>query len=551
MQILQFTKQPYGEVEKILQDWHPDAGNQSLQGVLQNGKITLVRKTDSDDAAVHLRKVNFLNCGIRKDKIELYRALKLDMKKDRTLPRRIIVNTPTVGGFKRSFHPFIGKRYHHDDPPCVLFIPDAVFASLIRERPEKKAKPDNHDPIASLLLEVSRDGTAQKLRDEYLGESPGVRLTRAMIVRASRSTSPVLILGESGTGKDLIARQIFKYSLSYNKGFHVVNCSALQETLLESELFGHVKGSFTGAVETKKGLLVAAKGGTIFLDEIGDLSLANQAKILHAVDQKEIRAIGSNTTEAVDVRIIAATNRNLASMIRQGTFREDLYYRLNTFTLITSPLREYPEDIPIIASYLWSKFNPAHPLSPGFLNYLKEYHWPGNVRELKTMLNSIIDIFGQVSPTSGQVEAIRKYRKEGFLQDRNSNPDDYSKVLQIQCRNRVIEFQNILRAMKIELRPLINNQLAGKGQAAEIIRIRAALMKELQKVEDLCREPIFFKDLVLFDQIKRFRYLLEKHIESWPETIPRFPEIWHTQLEGLHDEINSEIFGMIWGKADM
>jgi len=551
MQILVFTKLLHGEVEKNLQDWLPDSGRQSVDVILQNGKVTLIKKTDSENAASHLRKANFLNCGIRRDKIELYRALKLDTKRDRTAPRRIIVNTPTVGGFKRSFHPFINKRYQYSDPPCVLFIPDAVFESLCSEKPAKKVRTDDSDPIASLLLEISREETAQKLREEYLGESPSARLTRAMIVRASKSKSPVLILGESGTGKDTIARKIFKYSQFYNKEFYVVNCSALQETLLESELFGHMKGSFTGAIGTKTGLFVEAKGGTIFLDEIGDLSLANQAKILHAVDQQEIRAIGSNRTEKVDVRIIAATNRNLASMINQNTFREDLYYRLNTFTLITSPLRENPGDIPIIASYFWSTINPSHPLSSGFLNYLQEYPWPGNVRELKTLLNSLVDVFGQISPTAEHVEMIRKYRKEGLEQAKNLTEDDFSRVLKIQCRNRVLEFQNILRAMKIELRPVINNQLPGKGRGAEIRKIQSALMRELEKVEDLCREPIFFKDLVLFDNIKRFRYILEKHIATWPKSLPLFGEIWNRELELLHDDINKEIFEMIWGKTDM
>ena len=532
-------------------DLNPKLSDQSIDTIAQEGMVSLIRKSDIRKIETNLRVVDFRNCGIRPDKIELYRALKLDTKKEGQVPRRIIVNAGTTGAFKRSFLPFINKRYQPSDPSCLLFIPDAIWESLAGEPPEKLVMFNDKDPISSLLQEISQEETIQKLREVYLGESPGACLTRAMIFKASKSKSPVLILGESGTGKDLIARQIYKYSIYYKKGFQVVNCSALQETLLESELFGHIKGSFTGAIETKKGLFSETNGGTIFLDEIGDMSLANQAKILHAVDHQEIRAIGSNDTEKVDVRIIAATNRNLASMIRQKTFREDLYYRLNTFTLLTRSLREYPEDIPVIASSLWSKFNTSHALSPEFLNYLKEYHWPGNVREMKTMLNSIIDIFGNVSPTQSLIEAIRQYRKDGLLQARNNDEGDLSQILQVQSRNRVIEVQNILRAVKIELRPIINHLLSKKGHLAEIKKIQAAVVQELYKVEDLCREPIFFKDLLLFDNIKRFRYILEKNITHWPDSIPQFSVIWHQDLELLYDHINKEIFELIWGKMDM
>jgi len=551
MLIILYLKNGQGQVAKTLFDWDPRFSDHSIDTIVKKGTVSLIRKSDFGEIEPYIRTFNFKNCGIKQDKIELYRALKLDSDKDSDVPRRIIVNVGTPGAFKRSFFPFFKKRFQCSDPSCLLFIPDDIMESLMQEPPEKLVRFNDKDPLSALLLEISQEETVEKLRDVYLGESPGARMTRAMIFKASKSKSPVLILGESGTGKDLIARQIYKYSLYYKKGFQVVNCSALQETLLESELFGHIKGIFTGAFETRKGLFVDTNGGTIFLDEIGDLSIANQAKILHVVDHQEIRAIGSTQTQKVDVRIIAATNRNLASMINQKTFREDLYYRLNTFTILTTTLREYPEDIPVIASSLWSKFNTPYSLSKDFSNYLKEYHWPGNVRELKTVLNSIIDIFGHVSPTPSLVEAIRKYRKEGLQQSSNSEEGDFSQVLQVQWRNRVIEVQNILRAIKIELRPVINNQLNEKGHSAEIKKIHSVIMTELNKVDDLCREPIFFKDMLLFDNIKRFRYILEKSITRWPGSIPQFKEVWHTELELLFDNINKEIFEMIWGKMDM
>lgn len=551
MQILLFSKRPNGPAEKRLFDCGLRPEDQFITTTTNKGVISLVRKSDFETIEEIIRKSDFMNCGIRHEKIELFRSLKLDVSRDRKVPRRIIVNTLTIGAFKRSFFPFIKKRYQHEDPACMLFIPDAIWERMIADPPKKKLRIKDNDPMYSLLQNISEEKAVQQIQEVYLGESLSSHVTRAMIFKASQSKSPVLILGESGTGKDLIASQIHMHSRYYKKGYQVVNCSALQETLLESELFGHVKGSFTGAVATKKGLFSATRGGTIFLDEIGDLSLPNQAKILHAVENKEIRAIGSNITEPIDVRIIAATNRNLASMIGRKTFREDLYYRLNTFTILTTPLREYPEDIPVIASALWSKFNTRNTLSPDFLNYLKEYHWPGNVRELKTMLNSIVDIFGQVSPTPSLVEAIRKYRNDSLLQSSGIMESNIPQTLEIRSRNRIIEVQNILSDIKIQLDPIILNPLNKKVHPAEIKKMQSAILKENEKIELLCREPIYFKDPRLFDNIKRFHYLLENSIAQWPESFSGFSETWGMELGTLHDTINRAIFQMVWNKVDM
>jgi len=551
MQILLFSKQPNGQTEKRLLDWDSLPESQLMKTITSQGVVCLIRKSDFKSIEDIIQRSEFRNCGIRHKKIELYRALKLDITRDRKVPRRIIINTLTIGAFKRSFFPFIRKRYQFEDPACMLYIPDAMMEPMIEDPPQKKLRIKDNDPIYSLLQNLSAERTVQQIHEVYLGESLNAHLTCAMIFKASQSKSPVLVLGESGTGKDLIANQIYTYSKYYNKKFQVVNCSALQETLLESELFGHIKGSFTGAIATKKGLLSVTRGGTIFLDEIGDLSLPNQAKILHAVENKKIRAIGSNISESIDVRIIAATNRNLASMISRKLFREDLYYRLNTFTILTTPLREYPEDIPVIASVIWSKFNTRHTLSPEFLNYLKEYHWPGNVRELKTMLNSIIDIFGHVPPSPSLVEAIRKYRNDRLQQSGETMDGGFPQTLELRSRNRMIEVQNILSGIKILLEPVIHDQLAKKGHAAEIKKIQSATLKENEKIEDLCREPIYFKDPMLFDNIKRFHHLLENSIAQWPDSFSGFSETWRQELGSLHDNINRAIFQMIWNKVAM
>jgi len=197
----------------------------------------------------------------------------------------------------------------------------------------------------------------------------------------------VLIQGESGTGKELIARFIHKHSSRKKEPFIAVNCAAMPETLLESELFGHVKGAFTGAGNNKKGLLIAAGKGTFFLDEVGEMPMDIQAKLLRVLQEKEVRPLGGTSTEPVRARIIAATNRDLKTMIKSGNFREDLFYRLSVFPLTIEPLRKRREDILILARYFLSSIRPDNPgFEPRTVRYLEKYSWPGNVRELQNCI---------------------------------------------------------------------------------------------------------------------------------------------------------------------
>lgn len=201
----------------------------------------------------------------------------------------------------------------------------------------------------------------------------------------------VLITGESGSGKELIARAIHFNSPRSNKPFIAINCSAIPETLLESELFGYVKGSFTGANKDKKGLFEEASGGTLFLDEVGDLPLSLQVKLLRAIQEEEIRRVGDTKTLKIDVRLITATLKNLGEEIKKGTFREDLYYRLNVLPIHLPPLRERKEDIPLLAETFLSRFSKemdkkVKKLSPEAIQFLTDYSWPGNVRELENTI---------------------------------------------------------------------------------------------------------------------------------------------------------------------
>jgi two-component system nitrogen regulation response regulator NtrX len=266
-------------------------------------------------------------------------------------------------------------------------------------------KPLNRE---KLLLAVRNAVRQQKLETEVgelreksekvyqlVGEAAPMRDLKAMIERAAPTKATVLITGESGTGKELVAREIHRRSSRAAQPFVQVNCAAIPEELIESELFGHEKGSFTGAVRKQTGKFVAADGGTIFLDEIGDMSLRTQAKVLRVLQEGEVEPVGSATVVKVDVRVIAATNKDLEEEIKTGRFREDLYYRLNVIPIRTPPLRERREDIPVLAQHFAQLFSEEHNFHPKMfrdaaLKALQDASWRGNVRELRNLIERLV-----------------------------------------------------------------------------------------------------------------------------------------------------------------
>lgn len=269
-------------------------------------------------------------------------------------------------------------------------------------------KPFTPDQVA-LVVKKALDSRSMMLENIYLREqlqsryrfenivglSEKMQEVYRLILRVAPTNSTVLITGESGTGKELIARAIHFHSLRKDRQFIPVDCAVLSENLLESELFGHVKGSFTGAIVTKPGLFEVADGGTLFLDEIGNISLAMQSKLLRFIQEREFTPVGGTKIKKVDVRLIAATNKNLQEKIKEGTFREDLFYRLNIVPIHLPPLRERPEDIPLLAEHFLLKYcremrKNLKKMSPTFLDLLKSYSWPGNVRELENIMERIV-----------------------------------------------------------------------------------------------------------------------------------------------------------------
>ncbi|HET6410665.1 MAG TPA: sigma-54 dependent transcriptional regulator [Anaeromyxobacter sp.] len=254
--------------------------------------------------------------------------------------------------------------------------------------------------LEKLRLQRDTANLRERVRERYrfhsiVGDAPELQAVYEVVKRAAPTRATVLILGESGTGKELIAQALHEESPRADRPFIKVNCAALSETLLESELFGHEKGSFTGAVARKEGRFELADGGTLFLDEIGDIAPSLQIKLLRVLQQKEFERVGGTQTLKVDVRLVAATNRDLSGEVRAGRFREDLYYRLNVVAVTLPPLRQRKGDVPALVSHFMEKYGRAYGkevkgLAPGTLNALLSHDWPGNVRELENVIERAV-----------------------------------------------------------------------------------------------------------------------------------------------------------------
>ncbi len=252
-----------------------------------------------------------------------------------------------------------------------------------------------------LELENQRLRHDGESRYKIIGESVPMKALRQQLALMAGTNGRVLIYGESGTGKELVAHAIHAMSLRSAEAFVEVNCAAIPEELIESELFGHRKGSFTGASEDKIGKLQKADGGSLFLDEVGDMSLKTQAKVLRALEEQRFEPVGASEFIQVDVRVIAATNKNLQEEIERGNFREDLFYRLNVIPFYVPPLRDRSEDVPLLADYFLHEFTSTYGRKPKELTgeayrLLEDYHWPGNVRELRNLMERIVIMNPQV-----------------------------------------------------------------------------------------------------------------------------------------------------------
>ena len=308
-------------------------------------------------------------------------------------------------------------RYH----PPLLVLAGQYEAMLDRYNFDRSAcmaldypvkYPQLHEMLRrASLLRMDQDTRAMRLAGPT-GNSPAVRRVRRLVEQVAAFDTTVLITGESGTGKEVVARAVHEMSARRDKPFVAVNCGAIPSELLESELFGHEKGAFTGAITARKGRFEMADGGTLFLDEIGDMSLPMQVKILRALQERTYERVGSNRSVRCDVRVIAATHRNLEDSIAKGTFREDLFYRLNVFPIEMPPLRERLEDLPLLIEDLVAGIerngHGSIRLAPDAVHTLRAYHWPGNVRELSNLIERLAVLHPRA--TVGMQHLPQRYR---------------------------------------------------------------------------------------------------------------------------------------------
>ncbi|GAB6093884.1 sigma-54 dependent transcriptional regulator [Desulfatiferula olefinivorans] len=325
------------------------------------------------------------------------------------------IETIKQGAFDYILKPF-------DIPSLLTVIAQAVDAGRFMRRP--------------VTLDDGQDSGYSSEGESIVGRSRTMQDVYKTIGRVAASDATVLIRGESGTGKELAARAIYQHSTRSDKPFTVINCVAIPETLLESELFGYEKGAFTGATTRKIGKIEQANGGTVFLDEIGDMPAGLQSKILRLLQEKSIERIGGRETIPVDVRIIAATNRDLEKAMEEGLFREDIYFRLKVVTVQLPPLREREGDIPLLARYFLTRYaRESGVVSPGFtdeaLVSLSAYPWPGNVRELSNVIRKIL-IFNRGNPVSRE-DVLKNTR----LPDRKDEGAGHEESMAAWIRRRI------------------------------------------------------------------------------------------------------------------
>ena len=354
------------------------------------------------------------------------------------------VRMPQVGGVEI----LAAARSHDPDTPVILMTAQATLQSAMQAVNEGAyyyiQKPFRNDELLAILrraaehrmLRVENTTLKREIRkrDRSASGAPiGSNRRWLEVLRLAEAVAPtestVLLMGESGTGKEVVARYIHDLSRRSNASFLSINCGALPEGLLESELFGHVKGSFTGAVKDKSGLFTAAAGGTFFLDEIGETTPATQVKLLRVLQHREVIPVGATESQPIDTRILAATNRDLEEEIKRGTFRRDLFYRLNVIAVHLPPLRQRTDDIPVLAESFLQRHaeqrnEPLRHLTDLAMEALQSYSWPGNVRELENaMERAVILTTGESIDVAALPERVTERRAEPLVQERTApNP---------------------------------------------------------------------------------------------------------------------------------
>jgi two-component system response regulator PilR (NtrC family) len=370
-------------VEKILVVDDEKGLREVLSIMLKRAGYAVIEATDGEEAIGHINKEIFdlVITDLRMPKadgMEVLKAVKSSSPETVVLVITAFATADSaVDAMKQGAYDYLTKPFQVDEVQLI-----------IRNALEKRR-------LSAENILLKREMASQSSFAQLVGQSESMQKVFDVVRQVADAKSNVLICGESGTGKELVARAIHYNSARSSMPFVAVNCSAVPETLLESELFGHMKGSFTGAMANKAGLFEVANGGTIFLDEIGDTTPAIQVKLLRVIQEREFRRVGGSQDIKVDVRVVAATNKDLEKAVAEGSFREDLYYRLDVIPIRLPPLRLRTGDIPILAEHFLGKFSqesgkPAPVLTPEAMHVLLGHEWRGNVRELENLIERVV-----------------------------------------------------------------------------------------------------------------------------------------------------------------
>jgi two-component system response regulator PilR (NtrC family) len=388
-------------------------------------------------------------------------------------PQQVVVVITAYSSIESAIEAMREGAFHYIPKP---FKNEEVLLTVRKGLEQRRLRDEN---------ESLREQLRQRFAfDNIIGKSKPMQQVYELIQLAAPAKSNILILGESGTGKELAAKAIHHHSRRAEGPFITVNSGSLPADLLESNLFGHMRGAFTGAVASKKGLFELANGGSIFFDEIGNIPIETQAKLLRVIQEKEFMRLGGLETIRVDVRIIAATNADIEGMVHQGTFREDLYYRLNVITLQLPPLRKRTEDIPLLAQHFLSYYareneKPIRDIAPQAMELLLDYHWPGNVRELENVIErAVVLSSGEVIGVDLLPGSVRN--PESVLLPPPSMPSNG-----LSFKDAVSEYE----------RQLIIKALQSSGgvqkRAAELLQVKPTTLHEMMKRLNISPEGVF------------------------------------------------------------
>ena len=378
----------------------------------------------------------------------------------------VVARVPDKSGEHRD-------AFQVDDGEETIHVELRPLLEALDRREKDLKRQQDHASLLESQLRSLREAIKESVgTEEIVGTSAGFRSMMREVDRVAASNTTVLICGETGTGKDLIARLLHAHSHRKEQPFIMVDCTSLPESLVESELFGHEKGSFTGAFRQKLGRFEVADGGTIFLDEVGELPIQTQAKFLRVLQKGEFERVGGTRTIKVDVRVLAATHQLLEKLVAEGRFRQDLFYRLNAFPIHVPPLRERPEDITVLTSYFVKRYGDRFrkeisAIDPQSLKSLQQYSWPGNVRELEHIIERAVLL------ADGEVLAI-----DQTLSARPSRPDSLSdsstpKLLKTLAHMEASYIEEVLKHT--------DGVIAGKEGAAELLGLPASTLRNRMK----------------------------------------------------------------------